>query len=106
MAEERFAAARVAALVGVAKTAYITTIAAGGLLLAILWDAFPATVLLAWFGALLAGTVARPAYPLPARPRSTAFACRRSWARRRSSRCNPGEPTSCWRCWRWCLASR
>ena len=61
MAEERFAAARVAALVGVAKTAYITTIAAGGLLLAILWDAFPATVLLAWFGALLAVTMARMA---------------------------------------------
>src|SRR3972149_476998 len=61
MAEERFAAARVAALVGVAKTAYIPTIAAGGLLLAILWDAFPATVLLAWFGALLAVTMARMA---------------------------------------------
>jgi len=37
MIEERFAAARVAALFGVARTAYATTIAAGGVLLAMLW---------------------------------------------------------------------
>jgi diguanylate cyclase (GGDEF)-like protein/PAS domain S-box-containing protein len=60
--DARLAAARVAALFSVAKTAYATTIAAGGLLLAILWNAFPAQVLLAWFGALLAVTLVRIAF--------------------------------------------
>jgi len=61
MIEERFAAARVAALFGVARTAYVTTVAAGGLLLAILWSTFPAEILMAWFAALLLATLARAA---------------------------------------------
>src|SRR3990172_621155 len=61
MIEQRFAAARVAALFGVARTAYVTTVAAGGLLLAILWGAFPAGVLSAWFAALLLVTLGRAA---------------------------------------------
>ena len=51
MVEERFAAARVAALFGVARTAYATTVAAGGILLALLWGVFTAEGLSAWFGA-------------------------------------------------------
>ena len=61
MIEQRFAAARVAALFGVARTAYVTTIAAGGLLLAILWNSFPAGVLSAWFAALVLVTLGRAA---------------------------------------------
>jgi diguanylate cyclase (GGDEF)-like protein/PAS domain S-box-containing protein len=61
MIEERFAAARVAALFGVARTAYVTTIAAGGLLIAILWGTFPVAVLSSWFAALLLVTLARAA---------------------------------------------
>ena len=59
MAEHQLTTARVASLFSVAKTAYATTVAAGGLLLAILWNAFPAQVLLTWLGALLAVTMAR-----------------------------------------------
>ena len=64
MIEERFAAARVAALFGVARTAYATTIAAGGVLLAILWGAIASERLSAWFGALLLLTAARVAMHL------------------------------------------
>ncbi|HUN67657.1 MAG TPA: PAS domain S-box protein [Burkholderiales bacterium] len=59
MIEERFAAARVAALFGVARSAYATTIAAGGVLLAILWGAIAAERLSAWFAVLLLLTAAR-----------------------------------------------
>ncbi len=59
IAEERFAAARIGALFGIAKTAYVTTVAAGALLLALLWGAFPAQSLLAWFGGLLSVTALR-----------------------------------------------
>lgn len=59
MVEDRFAAARIAALFGIAKTAYGTTIAAGGMLLALLWSAVPARSLFAWLGALLVLTALR-----------------------------------------------
>src|SRR5260221_841935 len=59
MIEERLAAARVAALFNVARPAYFATIALAGLLLLVLWEAFPATLLLAWFGILGALTLAR-----------------------------------------------
>jgi diguanylate cyclase (GGDEF)-like protein/PAS domain S-box-containing protein len=61
MVEERVAAARVAALFGVARTAYATTVAAGGILLATLWGVFTAEGLSAWFGALLLLTAGRVA---------------------------------------------
>src|SRR5665811_2104923 len=62
MAEERLAAARVAALFAVAKTAYATTLATSALLVAILWNDFAAAQLLAWFGAVLAVMLCRIAF--------------------------------------------
>jgi len=62
MTEERLAAARVAALFSVAPTAYVTTLVAAGLLMAILWGPFTADVLLVWFGSLLAVSLARVAF--------------------------------------------
>jgi diguanylate cyclase (GGDEF)-like protein/PAS domain S-box-containing protein len=59
MVEERLAAARVAALFGVAKTAYATSLAAGLLLCAILWDSFAAPALLGWLAVLVALVLAR-----------------------------------------------
>lgn len=52
-------AARVRALFEVAPTVYVTTLAAGGLLAAILWDQFSPGPLLAWFAALAAVTSVR-----------------------------------------------
>lgn len=59
MAEQQLAAARVAALFSVARPAYYATLANAGLLILILWEAFPAALLFAWFGALVAVTLAR-----------------------------------------------
>ena len=52
-------AARVAALFSVARPAYYATLANAGLLVLVLWDAFPAALLLGWFGVLVAVTLAR-----------------------------------------------
>jgi diguanylate cyclase (GGDEF)-like protein/PAS domain S-box-containing protein len=57
--EGRLRAARVAALFRVAMTAYATTATAGGILMVILWGPFTAEVLMAWFGVLVAWTLAR-----------------------------------------------
>jgi diguanylate cyclase (GGDEF)-like protein/PAS domain S-box-containing protein len=57
--EARLAAARVAALFSVARPAYFATVANAGLLMLVLWEAFPVPLLLAWFGVLLAVTLAR-----------------------------------------------
>jgi len=58
--EGRLDTARVAALFDVAKTAYAATALAAGILLVILWGPFTAHVLLAaWFGVLVAWTLAR-----------------------------------------------
>jgi len=59
MTGERLAAARVAALFNVARPAYYASIALGGLLLLVLWEALPAPILLAWFGLLVAVTLVR-----------------------------------------------
>src|ERR1700687_260710 len=59
MPDERLVAARVAALFDLARPAYYATVVNAGLLLLVLWEAFPVALLLAWFGALLALTVAR-----------------------------------------------
>jgi diguanylate cyclase (GGDEF)-like protein/PAS domain S-box-containing protein len=59
MNEERLAAARVAALFGNARPAYVASVSLSGLLLLVLWDAFPAAALLGWFGAILVLTGAR-----------------------------------------------
>jgi diguanylate cyclase (GGDEF)-like protein/PAS domain S-box-containing protein len=59
MADERLVSARVAALFGVARPAYYATVVNAGLLLLVLWEAFPAALLVAWFGALVALTAAR-----------------------------------------------
>src|SRR5579864_2248373 len=59
MADERLVAARLAALFDVARPAYYATVVNAGLLLLVLWEAFPAALLLAWFGALVALTAAR-----------------------------------------------
>ncbi|MFY9317339.1 MAG: hypothetical protein WAO95_17510 [Burkholderiales bacterium] len=59
---ERFEAARVAALFRVARPAYFATIALGALLLLVLWGAFPAGLLTAWLGAIVALTLARRAH--------------------------------------------
>jgi diguanylate cyclase (GGDEF)-like protein/PAS domain S-box-containing protein len=56
---ERVDAARIAALFSVSRTVYATTLAAGALLLALLWSAVPAPWLFAWYGALLALVTAR-----------------------------------------------
>lgn len=57
--QARVESARVAALFGIAKTAYAATLAAGALILAMLWNSAPAAQLALWFGALSAATVAR-----------------------------------------------
>src|SRR4051794_35512893 len=54
MREERLDAARVAALFGVARSAWFASLANAGLLLFVLWDSMPAPLLVAWFGTLLA----------------------------------------------------
>ena len=59
MADERLVAARVAALFNVSRPAYYATVANAGLLLLVLWEALPAELLLAWFGALVALTAVR-----------------------------------------------
>ena len=59
MADERLVAARVAALFNVSRPAYYATVANAGLLLLVLWGAFPAGLLLAWLGALAALTAVR-----------------------------------------------
>ena len=59
MIDERYTAARVAALYGVARTAYATSLAAGGLLVAILWHAVEHALLVGWFVLLAAVTAAR-----------------------------------------------
>src|SRR5215470_4887520 len=59
MDEGRLTAARVAALFNVARPAYFASIALAGLLLLVLWEALPAAVLGAWFGLLVAVTLAR-----------------------------------------------
>jgi diguanylate cyclase (GGDEF)-like protein/PAS domain S-box-containing protein len=57
--EERLAAARVAALFSLARPAYFAAAINPALLLLVLWGAFPAQVLLTWFGLIAAVTVAR-----------------------------------------------
>src|SRR5512134_1574479 len=59
MLEERLAAARVAALYKLARPAYFAAAINPALLLLVLWDAFPAPVLLAWFALNVALTLAR-----------------------------------------------
>ncbi|HLX80902.1 MAG TPA: PAS domain S-box protein [Burkholderiales bacterium] len=59
MLDERLAAARVTALFSAARPAYYATVVNAGLLLLVLWEAFPAALLLAWFGALIALNVVR-----------------------------------------------
>jgi len=59
MADERLVAARVAALFDVSRPAYYATVANAGLLLLVLWEAFPEALLLAWFGTLVALTFIR-----------------------------------------------
>ena len=61
MLDERLVAARVAALFSVARPAYYATVVNAGLLLLVLWEAFPEALLLAWFGALVALNVVRVA---------------------------------------------
>jgi diguanylate cyclase (GGDEF)-like protein/PAS domain S-box-containing protein len=56
---ERLEAARIAALFRVARPAYFATIALGALLLLVLWGAFPAGLLSAWLGSIVALTLAR-----------------------------------------------
>jgi diguanylate cyclase (GGDEF)-like protein/PAS domain S-box-containing protein len=56
---ERIDAVRVDALFAIAKAAYATTLAAGALLLALLWGSVPPGALAAWFGALVLVTLAR-----------------------------------------------
>src|SRR5687767_9005596 len=59
MAEQQLVAARVDALFSVARRAYFATLANAGLLILVLWEAFPAALLLTWFGVLVAITLAR-----------------------------------------------
>ena len=61
MTERTLAEARVAALFRVARPAYFATLANAALLLLVLWEAFPAPLLIAWFGTLAAVTLARMA---------------------------------------------
>jgi len=58
---DRIDAVRVDALFAIAKAAYATTLAAGALLLALLWGSVPPGALAAWFGALVLVTLARMA---------------------------------------------
>ena len=57
--EQRLDEARVASLFGVAKTAYVTTLVAGALLVAILWGPFTGAALALWYGLLAALTAGR-----------------------------------------------
>jgi len=57
--DPRLDAARVEALYRVSKPAYVATLANAGILLVVLWGPYTAGVLLAWFGAMLAVTLAR-----------------------------------------------
>jgi diguanylate cyclase (GGDEF)-like protein/PAS domain S-box-containing protein len=59
MNEERLAAARIATLFGGARPAYFASIALSSLLLLVLWEKFPAPLLLGWVGAIMALTAAR-----------------------------------------------
>jgi diguanylate cyclase (GGDEF)-like protein/PAS domain S-box-containing protein len=59
MNQERLAAARIAALFGMARPAYVASIALSALLLLVLWEAFPAALLIGWFAAILALTAVR-----------------------------------------------
>ena len=59
MAEQKIVMAQVAALFRVARPAYYATLANAGLLMLVLWEAFPVALLLAWFGAIVAVTLAR-----------------------------------------------
>ncbi|MSQ63015.1 MAG: PAS domain S-box protein, partial [Betaproteobacteria bacterium] len=59
MSEQKIVTARVAALFRVARPAYFATLANAVLLLLVLWEAFPVTLLLAWFGGVVAVTLAR-----------------------------------------------
>jgi diguanylate cyclase (GGDEF)-like protein/PAS domain S-box-containing protein len=58
---ERVDAVRVAALFGGAKAVYATSLAAGAVLLLLLWHIAPASALLAWYGVLAAATLGRAA---------------------------------------------
>jgi len=71
MADERLAATLVASLYQSGRTAYYSTPASAGFLLLILWDVLPAALLFAWFGLVLALTLARLA--LDRRYRRTAI---------------------------------
>ena len=57
----RLHAARVAALFEVARPAYLATLANAAILLAVLWEPIPTSVLVAWFAVLAAMTLARVA---------------------------------------------
>jgi diguanylate cyclase (GGDEF)-like protein/PAS domain S-box-containing protein len=59
MIEVRLAEARVAALYKAARLAYFATVANGALLLIVLWDEFPAALLLAWLVLVAVVTAAR-----------------------------------------------
>ena len=59
LGEDRVDAARVDALFGIARTAYVTTMVGGALVLAMLWGEAPTEALAAWYGALAAVTLAR-----------------------------------------------
>jgi diguanylate cyclase (GGDEF)-like protein/PAS domain S-box-containing protein len=59
MLQERLTGARIAALFGVARPAYVASVALASLLLLVLWEAFPMPLLVGWLGAVLALTAAR-----------------------------------------------
>src|SRR5690349_21921024 len=59
MTGDRLTAARVAALLNIARPGYYASIANAGLLLVVLWDVFPPLLLGAWFGFLVALTLGR-----------------------------------------------
>jgi diguanylate cyclase (GGDEF)-like protein/PAS domain S-box-containing protein len=83
LSAERVEGARVAALFGIARTAYAATLVAGALVVAMLWGATPAAQLAAWYGALAAATLARLALHrayVARPPRRTALAWERHFA--------------------------
>ena len=59
MSDDRLEAARIDALFSVSRPAYVATLVNAALLVAVLWEAFPAGPLLAWLGALAAVTLLR-----------------------------------------------
>jgi diguanylate cyclase (GGDEF)-like protein/PAS domain S-box-containing protein len=61
LGEDRVDAARVAALFGIAKAAYATTLVGGTLVFAVLWNSAPAMPLVLWYATLAAVTLARVA---------------------------------------------